>query len=101
MACQFHTSAIRLWSRPGKGFPARRSIEEKKRGAAMLLFQVVERVEKSQGERSLRFPAFRARLMRFRVKSMLCSTSFARSPVDADDRLPTPVFDKSGSGLKR
>ena len=46
-------------------------------------------------------PAFRTRCSSFRVSSMLCSTSCARSLVDAGDRLPVPVFEKSGSGLKR
>ena len=35
----------------------------------------------------------------FRILAVLRSTSFARSSVDADDRLPVPVREKSGSGL--
>ena len=45
------------------------------------------------------FPFLRARDSSFRVNAMLCATSFARSLVDADDRVPTPVFEKFGSGL--
>ena len=47
------------------------------------------------------FPFRRARFSSLRVSSMLCFTSFARSTVDADDRLPVPVLEKLGSGLKR
>jgi hypothetical protein len=45
------------------------------------------------------FPFLRARFSSFRINSVLCSSSLARSSVDADDRLPVPVFEKSGSGL--
>lgn len=33
------------------------------------------------------------------IKAVLRSASFARSSVEADDKLPTPVFEKLGSGL--
>src|SRR5690606_28944184 len=42
-----------------------------------------------------------ARCPSFRVTSMLCCTSRARSLVHADERLRVPVREKSGSGLKR
>jgi hypothetical protein len=35
----------------------------------------------------------------FRIRAVLRATSFADSSVVADDRLPVPVFEKSGSGL--
>ena len=35
----------------------------------------------------------------FRIKAVLSASSFARSSVEAEDRLPTPVLDKRGSGL--
>ena len=70
-------------------------------GPAMIGAEVVERFSERQGLEAEGFPLCCARCSSFRVNSMLCSTSFARSSVDADDRLPTPVFDKSGSGLKR
>ncbi len=46
-------------------------------------------------------PARLARWTSFRAKAVLRRTSFAHSLVDADDRLPVPVLEKSGSGLKR
>ena len=77
------------------------AVEEKKRGLAMKLTETIQRLSESQDLRPDCFPLLRARTSSFRVNSMLCSTSFARSSIDADDRLPVPVFDKSGSGLKR
>ena len=39
------------------------------------------------------------RLVSFLTKAVLRSTSFTRCSVEGDDKLPTPVFEKSGSGL--
>ncbi len=64
-------------------------------------FQEVEGVPDGDGLVPLGFPLCRARCSSFRVNSMLRSASFARSSIDADDRLPVPVLDKRGSGLKR
>ena len=81
----------------GKGI----TVEEKEWRLAMKTEQAVQGFGESQDLRAESFPFLRARASSFRVNSMLCSTSFARSSIDADDRLPVPVFDKSGSGLKR
>jgi hypothetical protein len=48
---------------------------------------------------SLFFPLAAARFLSLSIKAVLRASSCARSPVVADDRLPTPVFDKSGSAL--
>jgi hypothetical protein len=39
------------------------------------------------------------RSIAFRILAVLRASSCARSSVEADDKLPTPVFDKSGSAL--
>jgi len=40
-----------------------------------------------------------ARCLSLSIKAVLRASSCARSSVEADDKLPTPVFEKSGSGL--
>lgn len=76
-------------------------VEEEKGRAAMKGFKKVDEIDQRELGRALFFPLRRARACSFRVKAMLRFSSFARSSIDADDRLPVPVFDKSGSGLKR
>jgi hypothetical protein len=61
----------------------------------------IERFSKCQFPVPTAFPFCRARFSSFRIKAVLCLTSCARSLVDADDRLPTSVLEKRGSGLKR
>ena len=39
------------------------------------------------------------RSIALRILAVLRASSCARSLVEADDKLPTPVFEKSGSGL--
>lgn len=68
---------------------------------AMKGAELVERFGERQRLAAERFPFRRARRSSFRVNSMLCASSFARSSVDADDSDPVPVFEKFGSGLKR
>src|SRR5439155_19734775 len=75
------------------------SVKEKEGCPAMERFEKIDQFEQGNGYWPLAFPVCFARSSSFRINSMLCSTSFARSSVDADDRLSTPVFDKSGSGL--
>ena len=67
----------------------------------MISAKTVVGFAEAQRLESERFPVRRARRSSFRVKAMLCSTSLARSLVDADDSVPVPVFEKLGSGLKR
>ena len=77
------------------------AIEEQKGRETMTPLQEVERFAECDNAGTLGFPFCCARRRSLRVKSVLRATSLARSSVDADDRLPVPVFDKSGSGLKR
>ncbi len=44
-------------------------------------------------------PLASARRLGLSIKAVLRASSCARSSVEADDKLPTPVFEKSGSGL--
>ena len=44
-------------------------------------------------------PVFCARLLSLAIKAVLRASSCARSSIEADDKLPTPVFEKLGSGL--
>jgi len=75
------------------------AIEEKKRGATMTVPQ--ELYGFGEGEDLLLFfrPLARARCLSFAIKAVLRASSCARSAVEAGDKLPTPVFEKFGSGL--
>ena len=75
------------------------AVEEEKRGAAMAVPQ--EFYEFAEGEDLLLLfrPLFCARFLSLSIKAVLRASSCARSSVEADDKLPTPVFEKSGSGL--
>ena len=61
--------------------------------------QKVERFEQRQRLAAGFFPFGADFLVSFRIMAVLSFSSFARSLVEADDRLPTPVLDKRGSGL--
>ncbi len=54
-----------------------------------------------EGEDLLLFgrPVSCARFLSLSIKAVLRASSCARSSVEADDKLPTPVLEKSGSGL--
>jgi len=54
-----------------------------------------------EGEDLLLFfcPLSRARFLSLSIKAVLRASSCARSSIEADDKLPTPVFEKLGSGL--
>jgi hypothetical protein len=75
------------------------AVEEQERSAAMALPQ--EFYEFAEGEELLLlfFPLSAARFLSLSIKAVLRASSCARSSIVADDRLPTPVFEKSGSGL--
>jgi len=75
------------------------AVKKQKRRGAMAAFQEIERFAEGDDPVALGFPFCRARRRSFRIKAVLRATSLARSSVDADNRLPVPVFDKSGSGL--
>jgi hypothetical protein len=75
------------------------AVEEKEWRAAMAVPQ--ERYGFVEGEEgvSLVFPLSYCRFLSLSIKAVLGAASCARSTVEADDKLPTPVFEKSGSGL--
>ena len=75
------------------------AVEEEERGATMAVPQ--EFYEFGEGEDLLLFfrPVACARFLSLSIKAVLRASSCARSSVEADDKLPTPVFEKLGSGL--
>ena len=75
------------------------AVEEKERGAAVAMPQ--EFYGFGDGEDLLLFfrPLSCARFLSLSIKAVLRASSCARSSVEADDKLPTPVFEKLGSGL--
>jgi hypothetical protein len=75
------------------------AVEEKKRSAAMTLPQEFYGFGEGEDLLSFLFPLAAARFLSLSIKAVLRASSCARSSIVADDRLPTPVFDKSGSGL--
>jgi hypothetical protein len=80
-------------------FAERISVEEKERSGAMTFQKEVERFAERQFSRSALVPSLSDALMSFRVISVESFSSMARSAVEAGDKLPVPVFDKSGSAL--
>ena len=75
------------------------AVEEEKRGATMAVPQ--EFYGFGEGKDSLLVfrPLSCARFLSLSIKAVLRASSCARSSVEADDKLPTPVFEKLGSGL--
>lgn len=79
----------------GKGV----AVEEEEWGAAVALPQKFYELGEGEDLSLLFLPLLAARCLSLSIKAVLRASSCARSSVVADDRLPTPVFDKSGSGL--
>jgi len=79
----------------GKGV----AVEEEKRGATVTLPQELYGFCEGEDLPLLFRPLARARALSLLIKAVLRASSCARSSVEADDKLPTPVFEKSGSGL--
>src|SRR5437016_11069611 len=75
------------------------AVEEKERSAAMAMPKEVYGLVEGEDLLLLFRPLACARCLSFAIKAVLRASSCARSSVEADDKLPTPVFDKSGSGL--
>jgi len=75
------------------------AVEEKERGAAMTMPQEFYGLFEGEDLWLLVFPLAAARFLSLSIKAVLRASSCARSSVEADDKLPTPVFEKSGSGL--
>jgi hypothetical protein len=79
----------------GKGV----AIKEKKWGATMTLPQELYGFREGEDLPLFFRPLARARCLSLAIKAVLRASSCARSSVEADDKLPTPVFEKCGSGL--
>ena len=77
-----------------KGVP----IEEQEWGRPMTAKQQLQQLQKRQLFPPRFFPEGLDFLVSFLIMPVLSASSFARSAVEADDKLPTPVFDKRGSG---
>jgi hypothetical protein len=75
------------------------AVEEEERSLAVAVPEKLDQL--FEGARlTLPFlPFTAARFLSFSISAVLRASSCARSSVEADDRLPTPVIDKSGSGL--
>jgi hypothetical protein len=97
------TSSGQFRKQRGKNLTAniseRIAVKEKKGGAAMTLPQEFNQLFEREDLLSFLFPFAPARFLSFSINAVLRASSCARSSVVADDRLPTPVFDKSGSAL--
>ena len=79
----------------GKSVP----VKEKKGGAAMAAAEELYRFAEGVGLPGVSSPVAGDRCLSFWIKTVLRLTSLARCSVEADDKLPTPVFEKLGSGL--
>ncbi len=75
------------------------AVEEKERGAAMAFAKKPERFPEGYFPGPELFPALLDVRVSFSIMAVLSASSFARSSIEAVDKLPVPVFDKSGSGL--
>jgi hypothetical protein len=75
------------------------AVEEEEGGAAVAVPQEFYGLVEGEDLRLLFFPLAAARFLSLAIKAVLRASSCARSSVEADDKLPTPVFEKSGSGL--
>jgi hypothetical protein len=98
LACGWEFSKERsgeLASHVGEGV----AVKEEEGGAVMTLPQEFYRFFEGEDLALLFFPLAAARFLSLAIKAVLRASSCARSLVEADDKLPTPVFEKSGSGL--
>ena len=75
------------------------AVEEKKRSAAVALPQEFYGFGEGKDLLLLVFLLACCRFLSLAIKAVLRASSCSRSSIEADDKLPTPVFEKSGSGL--
>jgi len=75
------------------------SVEKEKRRPSMERPEQVEHFGQGQLRALRRLPLRAARCLSFRIRAVLRASSLARCSIEADDKLPTPVFEKSGAGL--
>ena len=65
----------------------------------MAVAREIESLKKCQLLGACFFPFAPDFFVSFLINAVLSASSFARCAVEADDKLPVPVLDKSGSGL--
>jgi hypothetical protein len=75
------------------------AVEEEKWGAAMIEPEKLYGFLEGEDLCLLLVPLACARCLSLAIKAVLRASSCSRSSVEADDKLPTPVFEKLGSGL--
>jgi hypothetical protein len=75
------------------------AVEEEERGAAVIEPQKLYGFSEREDLCLLLAPLACARCLSLAIKAVLRASSCARSSVEADDKLPTPVLEKLGSGL--
>jgi hypothetical protein len=75
------------------------AVEEEKRGAVVALLQELYGFVEGEDLLLSRGPFACARCLSLAIRAVLRASSCARSSIEADDKLPTPVFEKLGSGL--
>jgi hypothetical protein len=75
------------------------AVEKKKWSRPVEMAEGVECLEEGGIGQAEAFPMPLARSSSLRINSVLRRTSLARCSVEADDKLPTPVFEKRGSAL--
>jgi hypothetical protein len=75
------------------------AVEKQEWPPPMERLEEIEKFEEGYFFSARFFPLLRARSSSLWINAVLRAASCARSSVEADNRLPTPVFDKSGSGL--
>jgi hypothetical protein len=84
---------------PGRLIGKSVAVEKEKRSDPVAMPKKIYGFEEGEVCGSLFFPLSRSLFLSLAVKAVLRATSCARSSVEADDKLPTPVFEKLGSGL--
>ena len=75
------------------------AVEEQKRRAAVALPQEIYGFGEGVDFGLAASPVGFERRIALRILAMLRASSCTRSSIEADDKLPTPVFEKSGAGL--
>ena len=75
------------------------AVEKEERGAPVAMPEKLYEFGEGEDLILLLRPLCSARFLSLSIKAVLRASSCARSSVEADDKLPTPVFEKLGSGL--
>jgi hypothetical protein len=75
------------------------AVEKKEGSGTMTVTKKIDYFNKGEGLWLPFLPLSRDFFLSFSIKTVLRSSSFTRSSIEVDDKLPTPVFEKFGSGL--